>query len=255
MTFNVRQIPKQFETTNDFGLKNLIVSGCSFTWNNSETCACTWPYYLRDLGGFSTVFDTSMPGAGNYHIANSLQWSLENHWVDPQDSLVVVMWSGMDRDDYVCPNSNATQSLTTYRYDEHAVSGVTGGGDPAAQGNTKSSFKEFSQTKNKHSRAIENYLYISGLYHFLTAKNYKFLFLNYMDRDSLKQTDFEIGSWLPENLNNKLQHYIPKQPQMDVLYSWAVARNLLDADQYHPNPNGHLAWTRQVLIPMLQSIL
>lgn len=256
MTFKVRPIPKQFDTEVDFGLENLVVSGCSFTYNNSDTSACTWPYYLRDLGGFSTVFDTSLPGSGNYHIAHSLQWALENRPLDPKSTLVVVMWSGMDRDDYVCPNFNDAGTYPmVYRYNEHAISGITGGNNPQAQGNVKLGFKAMSQIKNNESRAIENYLYISSLYHYLTAQKYKFLFLNYMDRDLLKKTDFELRSYLPKNLNDKLTQYIPKQPKTDVLYSWIVTHNLLHSDHFHPSPDGHLAWTRQILIPMLQSHL
>ena len=109
MIFKTRPgIKKQFDTVHDFGIKNLIVSGCSFTYNNHETSASTWPYYLKDLGGFDQVLDCSMPGAGNYHIASSLQWAIEMQNPDPTNSLVIVMWSGNDRDDYICPQSIIT---------------------------------------------------------------------------------------------------------------------------------------------------
>jgi hypothetical protein len=107
MIFKVRpNIKKQFDTVHNFDIKNLIVGGCSFTYNNHETSAVTWPYYLRDLGGFEQVLDCSLPGAGNSHIADSLQWALEVDRPEPADSLVIVMWSGCDRDDYICPEEN-----------------------------------------------------------------------------------------------------------------------------------------------------
>lgn len=255
MTFRTLPLPRQFSTQHDFGFKNLIVSGASFVYNNSTTSLCTWPYYLRDLGNFNQVLDTSLPGAGNYHISYSLQWAIENSQPDPADSLVVVMWAGNTHDDYVCPNFNDAGTYPmTYRYNEHAISGITGG-SVTDSGNTKTVFKDLALIKNRESRAIENYLYISSLYHFLKSRNYKFVFLKSMDLNLLPKNDFEIGPFLPDALNKNLETYIPKQPKLQVLYSWAVAHNLLDADQYHPSPDGHLNWTRQVLIPMLQSIL
>ena len=83
-----RSVPRTFDVQHNFRRQNLVVSGSSFTYNNSNTDACTWPYYLRDLGGFESVYDTSLPGAGNAHIANSLQWSLESNRIDPKHSLV-----------------------------------------------------------------------------------------------------------------------------------------------------------------------
>jgi len=95
------KIPKQFNTEIDLGYKNLIVSGCSFTRNFRNMVTTSWPHYLRDLGGFSYVTDLALSGAGNYHIATSMQWYLENNTVDINDTLIIVMWSGNDRDDEI----------------------------------------------------------------------------------------------------------------------------------------------------------
>ena len=64
--------PRSFDVECDLGYQNLIVSGCSFTKNFNKNCVHTWPYYLRDLGGFKNVWDSSCPGAGNNHIARSI---------------------------------------------------------------------------------------------------------------------------------------------------------------------------------------
>lgn len=107
MIFKTRpDIKKQFDTIADLGINYLIVSGCSFTYNNHDSFAASWPYYLKDLGGFTQVLDCSLPGAGNQHISNSLLWALNIDQPDPKNSLIVVMWSGNDRDDYICPESN-----------------------------------------------------------------------------------------------------------------------------------------------------
>lgn len=248
MSFRTLPLPKQFATEYDFGFKNLIVSGCSFTYNDSDTDLCSWPYYLRDLGGFRQVFDTSLPGAGNYHISTSLQWELESQDINPTQSLVIVMWSGNDRDDYICPDKNTKHYPVTYRFSSDAVSGITGG--IAGQGNALQGLRQLAETKTKQSRAVENFLHVNSLYHYLKAKQFKFVFLNFMNRNSLNHGDFEIDPLLPKLLQKKYRSYMS---DTQFLYDWAVKHDFLSGDNYHPTPNGHLVWTRQVLIPMLQS--
>ena len=61
----------------DFGYKNLLVSGCSFTM--SEGRHLSWPYFLRQLGSFENLIDCACNGAGNYHIHHSTIWKIENN--------------------------------------------------------------------------------------------------------------------------------------------------------------------------------
>ena len=179
MIFKTRpNIKKQFDTIHNFGFTNLIVSGCSYVYNNHESSAVTWPYYLRDMGGFDQVLDTSLPGAGNYHIASSLQWAIEMETPEVDKSLVIVMWSGHDRDDYICPISNISDDYPVkFKYSNTVLTGITGGSSPAVKGNTYNGLKQLALTKTHESRAIENYLCIRGMWSFLTAAGYKFIFL------------------------------------------------------------------------------
>lgn len=253
MVFKTRpNIKKQFNTEYNFGIKNLIVSGCSFTYNNHETAAVSWPYYLRDIGGFQEVLDCSLPGAGNYHISNSLQWAIEIDRPDPTNSLVIVMWSGNDRDDYVCPEKNSRPYPFKFNYTDNVISGFnstqTGDG-----GNTKNGLLDLSKTKTLESRAIENYLCISSLWNFLQNKGYKFLFLDYLDRSLPSRTeDFDIKDYLPSSIKTKLDSMIT--PVMTP-HNWAIKYNLLTDDDFHPSADGHLNWTREVLLPKLQEII
>ena len=254
MIFKVRSnIKKQFDTVHNFGIKNLIVSGCSLTYNNDKTAAVTWPYYLRDLGGFDQVLDCSLPGAGNHHVANSLQWAIEVDKPDPVDSLVIVMWSGNDRDDCICPIENSKPYPFTWNYNDNIISGITGGSHVTAKGNTKEGLLSLAKTKTLGSRAIENYLYIINLQNLLQNKGYKFLFLDYIDRLLPSLTvDFDIKKHLPSdigtNLNNMITKVIPP-------HNWAIKHGLLMEDGFHPSPDGHLDWTRKVLLPKLQTII
>jgi len=254
MIFKTRpNIKKQFDIIHDFGIKNLIVSGCSFTYNNHNTSAVAWPYYFRDIGGFEQVLDTSMPGAGNQHIANSLQWAIEIDQPDPADSLVIVMWSGNDRDDYICPIENDNNNYPfTFNYSNKVVSGITGG--LLGCGNTLKGLVDLGKTKSLESRAIENYLIISSLYNFLQNKGYKFIFLDYLDRSLPSRTkDFEILPLLPSNLAKNLKNMLT--PNTNDLYTWSLGRNYLSDDLIHPTPDGHLNWAKKILLPISKSYL
>jgi hypothetical protein len=255
MIFKTRPgIKKQFDTIHDFGIKNLIVSGCSFTYNNHETSAVAWPYYLKDIGGFDQVLDCSMPGAGNYHIANSLQWAMELANPDPNDSLIIVMWSGNDRDDYICPKTKINNYPFKFNYSDNVATGITGGSHDNASSNTNN--KEITvlgKTKTLESRAIENYLIISSLYNFLQNKDYKFIFLDYIDRTLPSRTeDFEIRQYLPADTSNNLDRMVTK---IMTPHNWATKYNLLMDDDFHPSPDGHLNWSQKVLLPKLQTII
>ena len=250
MIFQTLPIKKQFDTVSNFGLKNLIVSGCSFTYtfNRYESAPTTWPYYLRDLGGFDTVFDCSMPGAGNYHISHSLIWGLENDRLDPKNSLVIVMWSGNDRDDCIYPISQDNGSNPfRFNYSENTISGMTGGSHLYAHSNINDLFKQFNTRKTAESRAIENYLYISSAWHYLKSAGFKFMFLEFLKGNLPSRTGhFDIKPYLPVNISKKLHGMM--ENIIDP-YAYALKNNLLTDDDFHPSPDGHLSWTKNILLP------
>jgi hypothetical protein len=254
MIFKVRpNIKKQFDTVHNFDIKNLIVGGCSFTYNNHETSAVTWPYYLRDLGGFEQVLDCSLPGAGNSHIADSLQWALEVDRPEPADSLVIVMWSGCDRDDYICPEENIKPYPFKFNYSRDVASGISGGLHAGADGNTNAGLSELAKTKTLESRAIENYLYINGLWHYLKNSGYQFVFLNFLDSNLPSRTShFDITKYLPTPVKDQYNLMFTKTID---LHTWALKNDQLISDDFHPSPDGHLDWTRKVLLPKLQTII
>lgn len=255
MTFVRRDwIKRSFDTQKDFGYKNLVVSGCSFTYNTSLSDACTWPYYLKDLGNFQHVYDCSLLGAGNYHIAHATQWSMELAELDPTDTLVVVMWSGNDRDDAILNQEYISKKYSAeFRYTDKVATGLSGGLDEDSWSNvTMNFYRDLPMLKSQESRAVENFLYINGLYHYLKNKNYPFVFLNYLNPDvPNRSADFKIDQLLPKTLRSKYQSMFA-----DVvdLYSWALKHNRLGDDDYHPTPDGHLAWCREILIPYLDSV-
>jgi hypothetical protein len=248
-----RQIPKQFETDTNLGYKNLLVSGCSFTYNNSENSAVTWPYYLKDLAGIDQVYDCSLPGAGNYHICHSTIWALETNNFDPKDTLVIIMWSSHNRDDAIISANSLNTFPMKFSYNNSVVSGISGGNHPEGKGNAQNqSIKDIDQIKTIESRTVENYLYVSMLYHYLSQRQYKFLFLDYLDRSIPNRGyDFEIRNYLDDSLKSKYHDMV--EYSVENLYRFAIKNDLLDADDFHPSPKGHLLWTKKYLLPFLKS--
>lgn len=246
-------IPKQFDCLIDLGYKNLIASGCSFTYNNHASALVTWPLYLRDLGGFSQAIDLALPGAGNRHIASSTQWYLENNDLDPIDTLVIVMWSGNDRDDDIVSHEHINDYPMRFYYEPTVVTAMSTGAAEKNVGNVSEDYWYLKQKYKTHkSRAIENYLYISGLYHYLRSRQYKFLFLHYLDREVPNRTvDFDIRRHLPSNLKSKLDSMV--NTKVENIYKWCIRRDFLDDDDFHPSPDGHLSWTQEVLLPFLSN--
>jgi len=248
---NIENTKPTFASEFNFGYKNLVVGGCSFTYNNSYTDACTWPYYLRELGDFDTVYDCALPGAGNYHISHAVQWMLLNQDLDREQTLVIIMWSGNDRDDFICGTDFLSNYPMQYCYLPTVASAISGGEHSTAKGNTTINIG-VKQIKTRQSRAIENFLYIDSLKTWLDQRGYRSVFLNYIDRQlPSRTTDFEIKPYLPlgcqQRLNDIFDHC--QDP-----YSFCLKNNLLCEDDFHPSTDGHLTWTRNILIPLLKSL-
>jgi hypothetical protein len=189
------------------------------------------------------------------HISNALIWGLENDSLPPDNSLIIVMWSGNDRDDYILPKSAIKpETNTRFLYTANVMSGVTGGSHENAKTNTtlREPLITITNAKSQESRAIENYLIITKTWHYLTNKGYNFVFLNFLDSNLPSRTKhFDIKTYLPKLLCRKLDSMM-----LNIIdpYTWCINNNLLADDNYHPNPDGHLTWTREILLPKLRSI-
>ena len=225
----------------NFGFKNLLVSGCSFT--AGEGC---WPYFLKQLGSFENLIDCACNGAGNYHIHHSTIWEIENNpELTPENTLVVIMWSGYDRDDVIVdPRSIDKTHGCQYQYNDQAWLAITGGdgGNP----NTVVPLTTLGKIKNLTSRAIDNYILISSLYHYLTAKKFKFVFTEfYTPSGVVKDTNFEptqhLGQ-LSQNFTDLVRQVKPN------LGDYA---KVLSSPTKHPSSTQQLAWAKYILLPHL----
>lgn len=209
-----------------------------------------WPYYLKDLAGFTQVYDASLPGAGNLHICSSTIWTLENIDFSPTDTLIIVMFSGNNRDDCVIAPDFLNDYPVRFMYSPNVASGITGGNHDKAGGNTVFA-NTIGGAKTDESRSVENYIYAISLYHYLKQKNYQFQLLNYIDHAIPNlASDFDITPFLARKLRKKYQKLFASG--IENIYKFALKHDLLEEDNFHPSPNGHLRWTRECLVPFLQ---
>jgi hypothetical protein len=245
-----RTIKKNFDSVVDFGFKNLVVGGCSFTYTlPGPRVPTTWPYYLRDLASIHRVFSCAVPGAGNYFISQSIIWGLETKKLPTDQTLVVVMWSGNDREDEIF-SSDAIDSDSNfvYQFTDTASHVMTGSPSRNGDGNTRwFGYRDIHKFKSLESRAIENAIWRIGLKRYLDALGYQSIFVNFLNPVMPNRTDnFDIVKFLPDTIKTTYNEIM--DPVQDM-YSFCLKKMLLSDDNFHPSPDGHLAWTRDVLLP------
>jgi len=248
-SMETQKIEKQFDKIVDLGFDNLVVGGCSFTYTNPSQVPTTWPYYFRDLAGFKQVYSCAMPGAGNNFISQSMVWGLETKKLSPETTMVVVMWSGHDREDAIFSSDAIDNSANyVYNFTDNVCHGTTGGSSRNGDGNTRwFGYRDIHKYKSFESRAVENAIWKIQLKKYLDASGYKSIFVDFLDPSVPNRTaNFDIVKFLPDTIK---ETYISIMDQMQNIYSFSLKRMLLTDDDFHVSPDGNLAWTREILIP------
>jgi hypothetical protein len=240
-----RNLAKQFGSTHQTKFTNLLVSGCSFTWNNSEQHVCSWPYYLRDIAGFDQVVDCSQSGAGTNHIFNSVVNELEtDNNLNKHNTLILVMWSGLSRTDVI-----ATQNITkpwhcmsNYTFDQRfatlSIWNNATDRDPLSM-----LCQQYKRLVDTDAQIYESLLKILALESYLKQKEFNFVFTSWMD--PTPELDC-IDSPLTSRVFDSVSALTP------YLNEYAEQAQQKESDG-HPTPDGYLSWTRQCLIPYLES--
>ena len=245
-----RRLKKDLAVEQNLGKKNLLVSGCSFTSNVEIDSIDSWPYYLRDLGGFEMVYDCSWAGCGNYHIHNSIIHAIETETdLRSDNTVVVVMWSGYDRDDFVIDPGCAGINKSLFLFNETAGSGYTGG--LSGTGNMLLNVENVKKIKSLYSRSLENYLMIQGLAKYLQALHFPSVFCEFSTGGTTKDNNFDPVLYLEPVLQDRFVGLV--RQVTPNLGSWAKQNTKTDG--YHPTADQHLSWTRSVLLPYVMQTL
>jgi hypothetical protein len=239
--------------------KNLLVSGCSFTHEpNNEWYPFAWPSIFAGDSNMDVV-NLAIPGAGNDHIARSVILHLEKNKPDPHDTLVIVMWSGIGRFDWITDTSLSRFKDVypfEYHYDNHNELVLAGNwwNLPKNQ-KLNQSLLEYSKYQSDYSFALTSWLAMKNLSNYLVLNGYRHYYTSYVDYermnikgDAMIVPFYDVLNEIGLKIDKK--HWINLKGE-DHYGDWALKNNAVDPiDGFHPKfPVANEGWVRQVLIP------
>jgi hypothetical protein len=241
---------------------NILISGCSFThWPEepgSEKNIC-WPSHLQQLRPDFNIVNLAEPGAGNIYIANGVvRYLLEN---PGKTDLVLIMWSGVSRIDYLTDLTNPSwhelfDSYGFYRRVDSCPSTlgyIFSGGNygPWTQSRDLTAlFKQMYMVSSNLSLAHTNLIEIIKCQYFLKAMNipYRFMsYVNYWNHSDHCSPNGDFGVLKYPELNPLINNidwsqWIFKNDNKDGIYEMAKAVEDYHGDLFHPGPNIHNQW-------------
>lgn len=244
-------------------IKNLVVSGCSFT--QTPVGHLNWSVYLRNKITDVNYINHARSGAGNNYIADSMIKYLLLARPDPNETLVMIMWTGVSRVDF-----NVSQDyydlLTdwnnkeTTNHSRYVCSSGIGGAWPMIP---RSMFEEIYKAMDNRALASNTLFQMVSLRNFLENNRYNYKFMSYVNywQDS--------PEWYSPNLDFSITHYAKGDPllsglgdqwiwaneQKDCLYEFAKSRNMLLDDNFHPTQQAQEMFFEQVVKPHIEGYL
>jgi hypothetical protein len=236
---HIRNIAKPFDATYRTTFSNLLVSGCSFTFNNSNQHACSWPYYLRDLCGFREVYDCSQSGAGSNHIFNSIVNEIEsNASINNQNTIVIIAWSGLTRTDVIASHdiTKSWHFMSNYRFDEnYSTLSIFNSVDGNSQ--LEKLCKLYKTIVDADAQILESAIKIIALKNYLQNKKFNHVFVQYQDlKAELDCLNLQVKPKTIDCFDNITP----------------IGNHATELEPCgHPTPNSYLNWTRECLLPHL----
>lgn len=226
---------------------NLLVSGCSFTDNISMTETVTWPWYLKTLMGFRTVYDCSQSGSGNNHIFNSIVNECEtNTDITSKNTMAVIMWSGWSRSDAI-GHKHVTQTLcpiSNYEFSENYATLSLFRNSRDNKTEAEKLCVQYARVVEPEAQIYESCLKIIALKNYLENKKMPYVFLSWKNIEN----EFKFVSD-PHvlSMGEQIAGYMAPIVTLD---DYAASKHL-QAPDGHPDTEAHLRWSRHVLMPYL----
>jgi hypothetical protein len=238
-------------------VKKILVAGCSFT-ANPHPVPITWGNILANRCGIE-IINLGIPGAGNTHIANSVQLYLEKNKIDHNDVFIIIMWTGIERIDWITDRtkSQGNEYPFPYYYDEYNE--LTVGGAWWGAGNKShldKTLRTYSKYQSNESLALNSWLAMNSLSSYLKLNKYSYVYTSFFNyfRDSEIPEHWWINYRTELNkLNLTLdqQEWLPLADE-EYLGDYVTQHNLLDNDGFHPSVSGHELWLENILIPNIK---
>lgn len=239
----------------------VLISGCSFTqWpdypGGPNIC---WPRYLHELHPDWQIKSLAEAGAGNQYICDSVIRELSESCYD----MVLVMWSGVSRLDYLTSlEDEAWEKLfDSYgffrRLPNNKLGWIFSGGqlgtwykNPVAH----KMFYEMYKVSSKLSLANINLMEIVKLQNYLESKNIKYKFMSYVNYWTTGEYispngDFGVYDF-PEltTIINQINFdpWIFLDSNKNTIYDLAKANHDFQSDNFHPGDSTHSQWAKLV---------
>lgn len=253
-------------------IKNLVVTGCSFT----ETVSRGWADIICQYVSPTNFVNVAKSGAGNFYIADSLIQTLIASDFDPAETLVLVMWSGVSRKDLIV--STEYQSLMPLDHSsvvtKNNIHYVLSGGQVGswqADSVTGTDYRWFirplfeplyrsSDNQTMGHDTLSNMVKTKS---FLenNGYNYKFMsYVNYWTNDPgivSKNSDFSLTVYCAENplLKQLGNQWIWSNSDKECFFEYAMNRKLLNDDDFHPNVEAHELFAENIILPNIKDLL
>lgn len=239
-------------------IRNILVSGCSFTKTPYEN---EWALTLVKEFEPDVHVNLAESGAGNFYIADSLQHYLRQAKLNPEETLILVMWSGPGRVDVTVSNEFYAMLETPYKATVAGKNYVFSGGE---LGNWHSDkllrpvFEATYKTKNVTTLLQDSITNIIQTQDFLKLHGYKFHFMSYVNYwqdtpEYVSDMDLSYGYYAPELVNvSDEDHWVWVNNNKDCFYEYAKTHQLIGSDGFHPDEQAHQMFAQEILIPALK---
>lgn len=251
-------------------IKNFVANGCSFTEHvdHPDGITKTWATYLAKELQVDNHVNLASSGVGNDYICHSTINYLEANNLIPQQTLVIVMWSGPTRIDFPISGDWYQQ----IKFNEYSCCTTDHNGHWINSGGMAGSWRNYDISKNVFGYlyritdpvdlAMQSLRYFILLESYLKQKGYRFLFtsfINYWSTDNeyplLSVGEYNLG-WLckEQNIykNFDFDNWVFVNSNKDCIgeFAWDELSN----GDAHPRDEMHQRFVKEILLPRVQQI-
>lgn len=244
--------------------KNLIVSGCSFTEDTKSFPS--WATYVNEYFRFSTYINVAKSGAGNFYICNSIIDIIQSSNYLPDETLVLVMWSGPGRIDLrvaydILSLLDYNYRQISYELDKNYLfsGGLPGGASWDSCPATMKIFESLYLNTDHHSLVKDTLMHILNLENFLLVNKIKFQFMSYTNIwDSEIECNqvgeptvgyFAKGTAALSKIN--FDNWIFADNKKNCIFEYAKHFDLLGLDKFHPADRAHKKFAHDIVVKSL----
>lgn len=246
-------------------IKNFIVNGCSFSDDSRlNTNTVTWATYVNKNLQFDYYQNLARAGAGNSYICESTIGFLETQNLDPDETCVIIMWSGTGRKDLRISGDwyfylkNKYPFLSQAGYNDVDYYLFSGGLTNSWMdiGEVKKIFDWLYKLSDPHSLCLDSLTNMIKLESYLQNQGYSYAmtsFQNLWQGESTVTGDYCIPWFLKDQVilkNYEFDHWFFINQKKDCLGEFS--RNLKEIDNTgHPTALAHEMFANQIVIPEL----